>query len=291
MSDATGAPDPLPAILPMGTRSKFGNEAGGRFLGIRNKQPAYSENADDTGTWFAAHEVNWPSYYASLRPTPSQPEGKRGSDRETLPPGQRASYFSGSIYEFPNGAERIGDRWVGDVDWIAPDGERVRQNAGGLDYEGAKLMPAPDPLASHDRAVIDGVGERVEAGMKADPCAHRNVNLFTMRCDDCGMTAAQVADAKRLSVTKPADTYTAHRLSEKSDIREHGTTPLDARIAAAKAQHAADFDRPLTPPRYPTRNRGACLGVMGIGEGVRRREAKSAPGTWPSVDSGPGWED
>jgi hypothetical protein len=65
---------------------------------------------------------------------------------------------------------------------------------------------------------------------------------------------------------------------EETDARQ----PLTRRPRFTADQIGSiDLDRPLTRPRYPTRNRGACLGVMGIGEGVKRREGKGAPSTWP----------
>jgi hypothetical protein len=87
------------------------------------------------------------------------------------------------------------------------------------------------------------------------------------------------------------DPYAEHRrefAAQSGAVTDADVADLTAGYEAAKkdrrrftADTLRDLDRPLTPPRYPTRDRGACLGVMGIGEGVKRREGKGAPSTWP----------
>ncbi len=93
-------------------------------------------------------------------------------------------------------------------------------------------------------------------------------------------TEAPVAKVDPYGDSRPeADRFTAATMLERD-------RPV---LLKRRADTLRDLDRPLTPPRYPSRY--ACVGVMGDGAPVKRREVKGAPSTWPSVDSGPGWED
>lgn len=96
-------------------------------------------------------------------------------------------------------------------------------------------------------------------------CRHRNVNLVTMRCDDCGMSDKEVREATK---DKP-DPY--HKPEEAPP---RWLAEQNAKHAALIAKHKADFDRVRTPA-----NRKAA-------ERLKAEVAETLK-SWPERD---GWE-
>ena len=91
----------------------------------------------------------------------------------------------------------------------------------------------------------------------------------------------EVPDRSAWKELLPKDPYAEHNATLTSD---HAVMVemqrRDAIFCKRRADTLRDFDRPLSPPRYP--NRYVCIGVMGDGAPVKRREAKGHPAMWPS---------
>jgi hypothetical protein len=131
---------------------------------------------------------------------------------------------------------------------------------------------------------------------KATPAVtvRTNYGAFGLSMEDVQNAFNEIASIGfgRPPAPKP-DPYETHRrgfAAQSGAVTDADVAELTAGYeAGGKARRrftadqigSIDLDRPLTPPRYPTRNRGACLGVMGTGAGVKRREGKGAPSTWP----------
>ncbi len=156
------------------------------------------------------------------------------------------------------------------------------------------------PASTHSATVQPGP---CNCRVRTDPCAGAHDR-------DCPLVAARIAadkpNATEAPVAKPCshcdnpnchshkfqiDPYAEHRAAvARHDPAVEETARLRrVHQATVREDTLRDLDRPLTPPRYP--NRYVCVGVMGDGAPVKQREVKGAPSTWPSVDSGPGWED
>jgi hypothetical protein len=177
-------------------------------------------------------------------------------------------------------------------------------------YQALRSQPTPVPTTEGELRVGDEVewdfDGRVFRGQYhgREPGGHVTVipNGFKLK----GYLSAESIESLRRLPAQPAtegkatgapvakvDPYAEHRATlatrlglwierDPKALDQHAAYQMRCRDSVRVADTLRDLDRPLTPPRYPSRDRGACLGVMGNGEGVKRREGKGHPSNWPS---------
>jgi hypothetical protein len=177
------------------------------------------------------------------------------------------------------GEFRVGDEVEGR--WLAPERLTIRGRITELDSYSSILCARGTVVRDKNSGLLRTLDQATLRRLPAQPATEGKAEPKPKPCSHCDNPNCH-------SHKFPIDLYAEHRKRE-----EAGTAPLN-KAASVRAMYivgrpkftadqigSIDLDRPLTQPRYPTRNRGACLGVMGIGEGVKRREGKGAPSTWP----------
>ena len=210
---------------------------------------------------------------------------------------------------------RIGERWHsdryapgwGELEVVERSGSSFHCRGTGGEFVGqigsfaredlTRMVCAPVPPTESEFRVGDEV-VCVDVG-NTEGCPLRIGGRYTIGSVEGGVVELAGAPGvwnasrfRRLSPPAPEATATAAPVAKvdpdgryphtgfptAQDLENHAIA-RDRDIAAIK-QHVADFDRPLTTPRYP--NRYVCVGVMGDGAPVKRREVKGHPASWPS---------
>ena len=258
MIDINKQPDPLPEVLPTGTTWKSARDwgtvdeplklDGGVFLGrvpytkLLTKSPSggcdmQMHSVADPGCIMPGW-VNWPSYYAALEKQPAEPFDPIAYAREKLAGWEEVPSIQGgkrfSLYP-PDGVRDLHD-WV----FVEPDSIELALREECVTALTRHIGRQPEPewkletaSTRNRRAQIDLVlaarskrqAELPEPKPEPETCVH------------CG----EVFDAYR----RPTPPGVCSNCSEPHPYDDE---PLDARIAAAKAEHKAEHPKPVKHP-------------------------------------------
>ncbi len=271
MIDINKQPDPLPKVLPTGTRSRYGTAMFGWVL---TKSLAHYERVGSPGN-LRASSVDWPSYYEALE--------KQRADTKGSEPFDPIAYAGEKLKGWAMPETGRPDEFV----FRAPDHEpgstsgiRVQATHGEAETMAEVERVLSEYNKRRDARMFDPVAYAREKLVGWDLEKRTNYALFCApdwqagvagrRCriwfDDSkeqstnaisrvlkAYNECQAAEPKTCSkCDEPFDVYRrpfftdiCSNCSERETINNE---PLDARIAAAKAEHKAEHPKPVKHP-------------------------------------------